>query len=82
MVKWQGQLLELPVRTWSLAGDQATRTFDVRLSADGSNMMAGTAVTVSLPKNATANATLVPRDALVLREQETFGGLATRCTVS
>lgn len=72
MVKWQGQLLELPVRTWSLAGDQATRTFDVRLSADGSNMMAGTAVTVSLPKNATANATLVPRDALVLREQETF----------
>lgn len=72
LVKWQGELLELPVRTWSQAGEQSTRTFDVRLSADGSNMMAGTAVVVSLPKNATANATLVPRDALVLREQETF----------
>ncbi|NMP32576.1 efflux RND transporter periplasmic adaptor subunit [Thalassotalea sp. M1531] len=72
LVKWQGNLLELPVRTWSQAGDQASRTFDVRLVADGSNMMAGTAVTVSLPKSATAQATLVPRDALVLREQETF----------
>ncbi|WP_448213451.1 efflux RND transporter periplasmic adaptor subunit [Colwellia sp. MEBiC06753] len=72
LVKWQGQLLELPVRTWSQAGDQNSRTFDVRLAADGSNIMAGTAVTVSLPKSATAMATLVPRDALVLREQETF----------
>lgn len=72
LVKWQGELLELPVRTWSEAGDQATRSFEVRLAADGSNMMAGTGVVVSLPKNATANATLVPRDALVLREQETF----------
>jgi hypothetical protein len=71
-VKWQGELLELPIRTWSQAGEQATRTFDVRLAADGSNMMAGTAVVVSLPKSATAKATLVPRDALVLREQETF----------
>ncbi|REL27237.1 efflux RND transporter periplasmic adaptor subunit [Thalassotalea euphylliae] len=72
LVKWQGTLLELPVRTWSLAGDQASRTFDVRLQADGSGMMSGSAVTVSLPKAASAQATLVPRDALVLREQETF----------
>ncbi|REL35848.1 efflux RND transporter periplasmic adaptor subunit [Thalassotalea euphylliae] len=72
LVKWQGELLELPVRTWSLAGDQASRTFDVRLQADGSEMMAGSAVTVSLPKAASKQATLVPRDALVLREQETF----------
>ena len=72
LVKWQGKLLELPIRTWSLAGDQASRTFDVRLQADGSEMMAGSAVTVSLPKAASQQATLVPRDALVLREQETF----------
>lgn len=72
MVKWQDNLIELPVRTWSQAGDQSSRTFDVRLAADGVNLLAGSAVTVSLPKHQTAMATLVPRDALVLRENETF----------
>lgn len=72
MVKWQDTLIELPVRTWSHAGDQASRTFDVRLAADGLNLMSGSAVTVSLPKQTSIEATLVPRDALVLREKETF----------
>jgi RND family efflux transporter MFP subunit len=72
MVKWNQTLLELPVRTWSQAGDQASRTFDVRLAADGIAMLAGTAVTVSLPKQAPREAILVPRDALMLRENETY----------
>lgn len=72
MVKWNKTLLELPVRTWSQAGDQASRTFDVRLAADGIAMLAGTAVTVSLPKQAPIEAILVPRDALMLRENETY----------
>ncbi len=72
MVKWNQTLLELPVRTWSQAGDQASRTFDVRLSADGIAILAGTAVTVSLPKQAPKEAILVPRDALMLRENETY----------
>lgn len=72
MVKWNQTLLELPVRTWSQAGDQASRTFDVRLSADGIAMLAGTAVMVSLPKQAPKEAILVPRDALMLRENETY----------
>ena len=72
MVKWQDKLVELPVRTWSKAGDQSSRTFDVRLAAQGMNLLAGTAVTVSLPKQKAQDATLVPRDALVLREKETF----------
>jgi len=72
MVKWQDKLIELPVRTWSQAGDQASRTFDVRLAADGLNLISGSAVTVSLPKQTSKEATLVPRDALVLREKETF----------
>jgi len=72
LVKFQQQLVELPIRTWAQAGDQQTRTFDVRLKADGLNLLAGSAVTVSLPKNATKLATLVPRDALVIRENETF----------
>lgn len=72
MVKWNQTLLELPVRTWSQAGEQTSRTFDVRLNADGIAMLAGTAVTVSLPKQAPKEAILVPRDALVLREKETY----------
>jgi RND family efflux transporter MFP subunit len=72
MVKWNQTLLELPVRTWSQAGDQASRTFDVRLAADGIAMLAGTAVTVSLPKQQPKEAILVPRDALMLRENETY----------
>ncbi len=72
MVKWQNTLIELPVRTWSHAGDQVSRTFDVRLAADGLNLISGSAVTVSLPKQTSKEATLVPRDALILRERETF----------
>ncbi len=72
MVKWNQTLLELPVRTWSQAGEQASRTFDVRLAADGIAMLAGTPVTVSLPKQKPTEAILVPRDALMLRENETY----------
>ena len=72
IVKCNQTLLELPVRTWSQAGDQASRTFDVRLAADGIAMLAGTAVTVSLPKQLPKEAILVPRDALMLRENETY----------
>ena len=72
MVKWQDKLIELPVRTWSKAGVQSSRSFDVRLAADGINLISGSAVTVSLPKQTSADATLIPRDALVLRERETF----------
>jgi RND family efflux transporter MFP subunit len=72
IVKWQDKLIELPVRTWSKAGDRSSRTFDVRLAAQGVNLLAGSAVTVSLPKQNIEEATLVPRDALVLREKETF----------
>ena len=72
LVKWQNKLVELPVRTWSKAGVQSSRTFDVRLSAKNLALLAGSAVTVSLPKEQVRQATLVPRDALVLREKETF----------
>jgi RND family efflux transporter MFP subunit len=72
LVKWQDKLVELPIRTWSQAGVQSSRTFDVRLSAQNLDLLAGSAVTVSLPKELVSQQTLVPRDALVLREKETF----------
>ena len=72
MVKWHDKLVELPIRTWSKAGNRSSRTFDVRLAAQDLNLLPGSAVTVSLPKQKVSEATLVPRDALVLREKETF----------
>ncbi len=72
MVKWNKNLIQLPVRTWSQAGDQSSRTFDVRLVAEGLDILAGSAVMVSLPKAQAKEALLVPRDALVLRENETY----------
>jgi len=72
MVKWQNKLIELPIRTWSMAGNQLSRTFDVRLSANNVDILAGSAVMVSLPKKRPQSAMLVPRDALVLRENETY----------
>ncbi|PHS16425.1 MAG: efflux transporter periplasmic adaptor subunit [Kangiella sp.] len=72
VVKWNNQLQLLPVRTWSPAGTQSSRTFEVLLDASNLKLMSGSAVTVSLPKELANLTTMVPRDALVLRERETF----------
>lgn len=72
VVKWNNQLKSLPIRTWSPAGEQSSRTFQVRLEASNLDLMSGSAVRVSLPKEQANLSTMVPRDALVLREAETF----------
>ncbi len=71
-VKWAGELKTLPIRTWSTAGNQASRTFDLRLDATGLALFAGSAVQVSLPKSAEVTAVTIPRDGLILREKESF----------
>jgi len=72
LIKLGDELIEAPVRTWSKAGELRTRSFKVLLNADNQILTPGTAVTVSLPKAAEQLATLIPRDALVLREKETY----------
>lgn len=72
LMKSEDRLIELPIRTWSQAGEQNSRTFDVRLAADNLPLLTGSAVTVALPKQRPTQATLVPRDALVLREQDIY----------
>lgn len=71
-VKWSNQLLKLPIRTWSSAGNQASRTFDLRIDASGINLFAGSAVQVSLPKSEEVMGVTIPRDGLILREKESF----------
>lgn len=72
LVKWSNNLMELPVRTWSPAGEQSSRSFNVRLDAANLDLMSGNAVVVSLPKEQASLSTMVPRDALILRKKETF----------
>ncbi len=71
-VMWADQLLMLPVRTWSSAGNQASRTFDLRIDASGLNLFAGSAVQVSLPKSEEVTGVTIPRDGLILREKESY----------
>ncbi len=71
-VKWGDELVSLPIRTWGAAGNQASRTFDLRLDASGLSLFPGTAVQVSLPKSAPETAVMVPRDGLILRENNSF----------
>lgn len=58
--------------TFDVGTDPNLASVDVHLSADGLNLVSGSGATVSLPKSATKMATLVPRDALIVREKETF----------
>ena len=70
LVKWRDHMISLPIRTYSSAGNRSSRTFDIRLDASNVPLFPGSAVTVSLPRNNESIATLVPRDALILREDE------------
>lgn len=70
LVKWRDHMVSLPIRTFTSAGDRTSRTFDVRLDASNVKLFPGSAVTVSLPRSREDIATLVPRDALILREDE------------
>lgn len=71
-VKWGEQLVELPVRTWGTAGNQQSRTFELRVDAKGLDLFAGSAVQVALPKSMPLSGITVPRDGLILRENESY----------
>ncbi len=71
-VKWGDQLHNLPIRNWSSAGNQASRTFDLRVDASGIDLFAGSAVLVSLPKSEETVGVTIPRDGLILRDKESY----------
>lgn len=71
-VEYGDRLIELPLRSWTPAGNVASRSFEIRLDARALNAMPGMAVRVAVPKAASENALVIPRDALVIREQQMF----------
>lgn len=62
-------VIDAPVRRIIPVGDEATRTFEVRVDLEDSPWIAGTAVRVHLPRAASEHVVAVPQDALVLRAQ-------------
>lgn len=61
-----------PVRSVVPVGDEQSRMMELRIAANRDNWLIGEAVTVLLPQGDPVVTVTVPRDALVLRDQQQF----------
>jgi len=66
------------VRTVVPVGDDRSRQFEVRVSVPSTDWLVGTPVEVSLPSGAARTAVMVPRDALVVRQNRSYVLRVTR----
>ena len=66
------------VRTVVPVGDDRSRQFEVRVTIPGAEWLVGTPVEVSLPSSAARTAVMVPRDALVIRQNRSYVLRVTR----
>ncbi len=71
-VEADGRQLVVPVRGLVPVGDSRSRMMELRLSLEPGHWFIGEAVTVELPDDAPRLALSVPRDALVLRDDEIY----------
>ena len=60
------------VRTVIPVGDERSRMIEIRVALDQPDWVIGGAVRVALPTSQTRNLVVIPRDALVLRGNETY----------
>ena len=60
------------VRTIVPIGDERSRQFELRVSLPEGYALVGSAMEIALPEAAAASAIAVPRDALLVRESETY----------
>ena len=71
-VEYGDRVIDLPVRTWTPAGTVSSRTIELRLDARQLHAVPGMAVRVAVPKAGAETAMTIPRDALVIREQQMY----------
>jgi membrane fusion protein, multidrug efflux system len=71
-VEYGDEVLELPVRAFTPTGNVTSRTFELRLDARQLAAVPGLAVKVAVPKALAAQTLVIPRDALVIREQQMY----------
>ena len=62
-----GERSEHPVRTVIPVGNEQSRTFEIRVKADGTNWIVGAPVRLSVPKGEPQQVVAAPRDALIIR---------------
>lgn len=63
---------DFPIRAIVAVGDEISRTYEIRLEAPEGRWLIGTPLRVSVPNAAPRKAIAVPRDALILRRDETY----------
>ncbi len=68
----QGKTIQAAVHAIVPVGDVASRTIEVRIALPAGSALVGDAAKVFLPSAAPHSAVAVPRDALVLREENTY----------
>lgn len=61
-----------PVRAVILVGDEVSRSLELRVILEDESLLVGSAVRVAVPVAFPQNVTAVPRDALVIRRDETY----------
>lgn len=71
-VKNSSELISTAVRTVVPVGDESSRMLQLRLELKGVNWLIGEAVRISLSNGTAVKTLTVPRDALVLRNGETY----------
>jgi RND family efflux transporter MFP subunit len=71
-VEGDGRQLLARIRAVVPVGDSQSRMMEFRLTLEPGHWYIGEAVTVELPDSSSTNTLTVPRDALVLRDQEVF----------
>lgn len=71
-VRMDGLIQRARVRTIVPAGDERSRQFELRVALPAGYAPVGSALEVALPEAAALSSLAVPRDALVLREAQTY----------
>ena len=64
--------IESPIRSIIPVGDEVTRTMEIRVSLPAGLWVIGSPVQVAIPSDAPHEVTAVPRDALILRADNTY----------
>ena len=91
-----GQLLRVKQRGWTAlyplraiipVADELSRSLEIRIPVDSKRLLVGAAVQVAVPNAAVAQVLAVPRDALVIRREQTYvfrlvAGVAEQVVVS
>jgi len=86
-VKQRDLVVLYPLRAIIPVGDELSRSLELRIPVDSEHLLVGAAVRVAVPSAALAQVLAVPRDALVIRREQTYvfrlvAGVAEQVMVS